>query len=55
VYAYFNRGPGEAMDPVLADFLGYVLSAEGQAAVQPEDGYLALNPAQAAAQLQRLK
>ena len=55
VYAYFNRGPGEAMDPVLADFLGHVLSAEGQAAVKPEDGYLAFNPAQAAAQLQQLK
>jgi len=52
VYAYFNRAPGEAMDPVLAGFLGYVLSAAGQAAVRAPDHYLPLDPAQAAAQLQ---
>ncbi len=52
VYAYFNRAPGEVMDPVLAGFLSYVLSAAGQAAVRASNHYLPLDPAQAAAQLQ---
>lgn len=55
VYAYFNRAPGEAMDPVLAGFLGHVLSAAGRTAVRAPDHYLPLDPAQAAAQLQLLK
>lgn len=55
VYAYFNRAPGEAMDPVLAEFLGHVLSEAGRAAVQPTGHYLPLDPAQAAMQLRLLK
>lgn len=55
VYAYFNRAPGEAMDPVLAEFLGHVLLEAGRAAVRPADHYLPLDPAQAATQLQLLK
>jgi phosphate transport system substrate-binding protein len=55
VYAYFNRGPEEAADPVLAEFLEYVLSEAGQAVVRQDGHYLPLNPAQAAAQQQSLK
>ena len=55
VYAYFNRAPGETMDPVLAEFLGHVLSEAGRAVVQPAGHYLPLDPARAATQLQLLK
>lgn len=55
VYAYFNRAPGEAMDPVLAGFLGHVLSEAGRTAVRASGHYLPLDPAQAATQLQLLK
>ncbi len=55
VYAYFNRAPGEAMDPVLAEFLGHVLSEAGRTAVRAPGHYLPLDAAQAAAQLQFLK
>lgn len=55
VYAYFNRAPGEAVDPVLAGFLSHVLSEAGRAAVQTTGHYLPLDPAQAATQLQLLQ
>lgn len=55
VYAYFNRGPEEAADPVLAEFLDYVLSEAGQAVVRQDNRHLPLSPAQAAAQQQSLK
>lgn len=55
VYAYFNRAPGEAMDPVLAGFLDHVWSETGRAAVRTTGHYLPLDPARAATQLQLLK
>lgn len=38
---YVNREPGKALDPLRAEFLAYVLSADGQEAVI-KDGYLPL-------------
>jgi len=42
VFAYFNQGGGRPLDPLLAEFLRFVLSPEGQGLVRPEDGYLPL-------------
>lgn len=55
IYAYFNRAPGEAVDPVLAGFLAHVLSEAGRAAVRTTGHYLPLDPAQVAMQLQLLQ
>jgi phosphate transport system substrate-binding protein len=55
VYVYFNRGPDEAADPVLAEFLDYVLSEAGQAVVRQDGHSLPLSPAQVATQRQSLK
>jgi phosphate transport system substrate-binding protein len=55
VYAYFNRGPNESLDPVLAEFLRFVLSADGQDAVRQDGAYLPLTAALAAAQARRLE
>jgi len=41
LYLYVNRKPGEALDPVRAEFLKYVLGREGQEAVI-KDGYFPL-------------
>ena len=55
VYAYFNRGPGEVLDPLLAKFLDYLLSGDGQEAVRQDGAYLPLPAALAAAQAHRLE
>jgi phosphate transport system substrate-binding protein len=53
LYFYLNRKPGTAIDPKLAEFLGYVLSREGQEAIVANGNYLPL-PAEVALQ-QRAK
>ena len=39
LYLYINRAPGEDLDPLVREFLKYVLAAEGQEVVV-KDGYL---------------
>lgn len=41
IYIYFDRAPGQALDPKLAEFLRFALSREGQALVEL-GGYLPL-------------
>ena len=54
VYYYFRRGKGKPVDPKVREFLRYVLSRQGQAAIQADGKYLPLTPAMAAAQLAKL-
>ena len=58
LHLYFNRAPGSAMDPVLADYVRFVLSAEGQAIVasekESEEGYVPLAAADIPAELAKL-
>jgi len=52
---YFNRVPGESTDPKLKEFLRYVLSREGQEAVQREGrGYLPMLAPFAESELRKL-
>jgi phosphate transport system substrate-binding protein len=53
VYAYFNRAPGEAVDPLLASFLRDVLGEAGQQTVAHEGRHLPL-PAALRAEQARL-
>ncbi|MEO6874890.1 MAG: substrate-binding domain-containing protein [Opitutaceae bacterium] len=53
--ACYNRKPGAPLDPLVQEFLRYVLSVEGQQAVTDDDGYLPLPPAIAAEQLHQLE
>ncbi len=41
LYIYVNKAPGKTLDPLVAEFLNFVLSAEGQQIVI-KDGYLPL-------------
>lgn len=54
VYYYFRREKGKPVDPKIREFLRYVLSREGQAAIQADGKYLPLTPEVAAAQLAKL-
>jgi len=49
-YAFVDRKPGSPLDPRIADFLQFVLSAEGQALLAADRGYLPLDRANAVAQ-----
>jgi phosphate transport system substrate-binding protein len=42
VYYYLNRPPGQSVDPLVKEFLRFVLSREGQEAVQRDGKYLPL-------------
>jgi phosphate transport system substrate-binding protein len=55
VYYYFRRERGKPVDPKIKAFLTYVLSREGQAAVQRDGKYLPLTPEVARAQLAKLQ
>ncbi len=55
VWLYINRAPGTPIDPKLKEFLGFVFSREGQAAVRTEGEYFPLTPELAAAQRARLE
>jgi phosphate transport system substrate-binding protein len=50
-----DRKPGQPLDPKVGEFLRYVLSDEGQAAVAREGSYLPLAPAQAQRVAQKLE
>lgn len=54
VYYYFRREKGKPVDPRIKEFLRYVLSRQGQAAIQADGKYLPLTPEVAAAQLRKL-
>jgi phosphate transport system substrate-binding protein len=55
IYAYTDRVPGKPMDPRVLEFLRFVLSQEGQAAVMRDGKYLPLTPEVAKAQLKKLE
>lgn len=53
LYIYVNRAPGKPLDPLLKEFLRFVLSRQGQALVSEND-YLPLPPAIDALELRKL-
>src|ERR1700693_5590878 len=53
--AFVDRAPGRPLDPKVREFLRYVLSSEGQAALVRETGYLQLGAAAARAQREKLE
>lgn len=55
IYLVIDREPGTALAPKLAEFLGYLLSEEGQAAITDSDGWLPLPAALATAERAKLK
>lgn len=54
VYYYLKKPKGQAMDPNAREFLRYVLSREGQQAVQADGKYLPLTAAAVQEQLRKL-
>jgi phosphate transport system substrate-binding protein len=54
VYYYTNRPVGETIDPLIKEYLRFVLSREGQAAVQRDGKYLPLTATIVREQLRRL-
>ncbi len=55
VYFYIDREPGKPVDPKVKEFLRYVLSREGQDAVQRDAKYLPLTAETVRAQLKKLE
>jgi len=55
VYFYINRVPGKPVDPKVKEFLSYVLSREGQDAVQRDAKYLPLTSEVVRRQRQKLE
>lgn len=55
VYYYTNRPVGGKVDPLIAEYLRFVVSREGQALVMKDGKYLPMTPAIAAAQLRELE
>lgn len=55
IYVMVDRAPGQPLRPALRDFLAYVLSPAGQAAIAADaEGFLPLTPAEAAEARKRL-
>jgi phosphate transport system substrate-binding protein len=55
IYFYLNRKPGKPLDPKEREFVRYVLSREGQEAVQRDGKYLPLTARVVRAQLAKLR
>ncbi len=55
IYIYLNRPPGQPVDPKSKEFLRYILSSEGQGAVEREGKYLPLTAEVAREQLKKLE
>lgn len=55
VYYYLNRDPGKPLDPALKEFLRYVLSRQGQQAIERDGKYLPLTAAAVEEQLKKLE
>jgi phosphate transport system substrate-binding protein len=53
--AFIDRAPGRPVEPVVREFLRFVLSREGQQALIEETGYLPLGPDAIRAQLEKLQ
>jgi phosphate transport system substrate-binding protein len=54
IYIYFNRAPGQPLDPKIREFLRYVLSRDAQEATQREGKYLPLTGEVVREQLRKL-
>jgi len=54
VYIFVNRKPGQALDPVVKQFLTTVLSRQGQEVVAKEGVYIPLTPEVAREELEKL-
>ena len=54
VYFYLNRGPGKPVNPLVREYLRYIVSREGQEAVQRDGKYLPLTAEAAREQLKKL-
>jgi len=52
---YFNREPGQPLDPKVEEFLRFVLSQEGQECIQREGRYLPLNAEFVRAELKKIE
>ena len=55
VYYYLNRAPGKAVDPLVAEYVRFVLSREGQEAVQRDGKYLPMTAEIVREQLKKLE
>ena len=55
IYMYLNRPPGQPLDPKLREFLRYILSRQGQEAVEREGKYLPLTAETLSEQLKKLE
>jgi phosphate transport system substrate-binding protein len=53
LYIYINKAPGKPLEPLVAEFVKYIYSREGQDVVV-KDGYMPLSAAQARAELAKL-
>lgn len=53
LYIYVNRAPGKPLDPLVKEFLSFVLSNEGQAQTE-KDGFIAVPAAIAKTELEKL-
>jgi phosphate transport system substrate-binding protein len=54
VYFYLDRAPGKPLDPKIKEYLRYILSREGQDAVQRDGKYLPLTAQVVREQLKKL-
>ena len=54
VFAYLNQPKAAPARPLVVEFLRYILSPEGQGAIEPADGYLSLTPNLSQAQAAKL-
>lgn len=55
VYFYTHRPPGEKIDPLVAEYLRFVVSRQGQELVQKDGKYLPMNAGLAHEQLRKLE
>jgi phosphate transport system substrate-binding protein len=55
VYFYANRAPGGKIDPLVAEYLRFVVSREGQEAVMADGKYLPMTPEMARRQLEEIE
>lgn len=55
VYFYVNRKPGEKMDPLIAEYLRFIVSREGQSLVMKDGKYLPLTAEAARTQLEEIE
>jgi phosphate transport system substrate-binding protein len=55
IYAYFDRDAGRPMNPIVYEFVRFIVSREGQEAVMRDGKYLPLTAGVAKEQLERLK